>query len=110
MRAVGHNCPHPRRPACSATDTRPTTTRAGAPDPGTGHLHGLGVDPADGSLYAAGHLGAFRLGPTGAVRIVTAASRTHLPAADTKDAVYESKDGGGTWTVVHRPGQTNTGH
>lgn len=31
-----------------------------AGDPGTGHLHGLGVDPADGTVYAAGHLGLFR--------------------------------------------------
>ncbi|MGW0916961.1 hypothetical protein ACWD1Z_35420 [Streptomyces sp. NPDC002784] len=36
---------------------------------GPGHLHGLGVDPADGTVYAAGHLGAFRLTPTDAVRI-----------------------------------------
>ncbi|MET8676156.1 hypothetical protein ABZW18_00755 [Streptomyces sp. NPDC004647] len=55
--------------ACSTTDTKPAATNAGNPDPGTGHLHGLGVDPTDGTLYAAGHLGVFRLGPTGAVRI-----------------------------------------
>ncbi|MFD6967969.1 hypothetical protein [Streptomyces sp. NPDC059979] len=42
--------------------------------------------------------------------VLTAASPTHLLAADTNDAVYESKDGGLTWTVVHRPGRTNTGH
>ena len=31
------------------------------PDPGVVHVHGLGVDPADGVLYAATHSGLFRL-------------------------------------------------
>lgn len=31
-----------------------------------GHVHGLGVDPADGTLYAAGHHGVFRIGEDGA--------------------------------------------
>ena len=31
------------------------------PDPGLIHVHGLGVDPADGALYAATHGGLFRL-------------------------------------------------
>ncbi len=30
-------------------------------DPGVVHVHGLGVDPADGTLYAATHAGLFRL-------------------------------------------------
>ena len=30
-------------------------------DPGVVHVHGLGVDPADGTLYAATHLGLFRI-------------------------------------------------
>lgn len=30
-----------------------------------GHVHGLGVDPADGALYAAGHYGVFRIGENG---------------------------------------------
>ncbi len=30
-------------------------------DPGVAHVHGLGVDPADGVLYAATHYGLFRL-------------------------------------------------
>ncbi|MET8676155.1 hypothetical protein ABZW18_00750 [Streptomyces sp. NPDC004647] len=42
--------------------------------------------------------------------VLTAATPTHLLAADTNDAVYESKDGRRTWTTVHRPGHTNTGH
>ena len=31
------------------------------PEPGVGHAHGLGVDPADGSLYVATHFGLLRL-------------------------------------------------
>jgi len=30
-----------------------------------GHVHGLGSDPADGTLYAAGHYGVFRIDPNG---------------------------------------------
>ncbi|WP_162688748.1 MULTISPECIES: F510_1955 family glycosylhydrolase [unclassified Streptomyces] len=53
--------------ACSAPDAdkRSSTT----PDPGTGHLHGLGVDPADNTVYAAGHLGVFRLADGTALRV-----------------------------------------
>ncbi|MEU9353596.1 hypothetical protein AB0D65_22090 [Streptomyces griseoloalbus] len=47
---------------CSSTVTTADTGHDSAdPDPGTGHLHGLGVDPADGTVYAAGHHGVFRL-------------------------------------------------
>lgn len=39
------------------------------PDPGNAttlaHVHGLGVDPADGSLYAASHYGVFRIDEDG---------------------------------------------
>lgn len=43
--------------ASSATDPAP----ADAVDVGVEHVHGLGVDPADGTLYAATHFGLFRL-------------------------------------------------
>jgi hypothetical protein len=52
--------------ACTSTDDG---TDATTPDPGTGHLHGLGVDPADGAVYAAGHFGVFRLSGGKAVRV-----------------------------------------
>lgn len=32
-----------------------------AADPGFGHVHGLGLDPADGAVYAATHFGVWRL-------------------------------------------------
>lgn len=49
--------------SCSAgTDAPAATGRAvGADDPGVAHVHGLGVDPADGVLYAATHFGLFAL-------------------------------------------------
>ncbi len=34
-------------------------------DPGVVHVHGLGVDPGDGMLYAATHLGLFRIPESG---------------------------------------------
>ena len=45
------------------------TSGAGAtesmPDPGFGHVHGLGVNPADGLLYAATHFGVWRIPTNG---------------------------------------------
>jgi len=35
------------------------------PEPGVVHVHGLGIDPADGALYAATHSGLFRLPASG---------------------------------------------
>ena len=35
------------------------------PEPGVVHVHGLGVDPGDGTLYAATHSGLFRLPASG---------------------------------------------
>ncbi len=56
--------------ACSSgSSAGSTSSAAGSPgstgfqgtDPGVAHVHGLGVDPADGVLYAATHYGLFRL-------------------------------------------------
>lgn len=44
------------------------------PEPGVVHVHGLGVDPADGVLYAATHSGLFRL-PAGAGEASRVANR-----------------------------------
>lgn len=48
---------------CSAgTESPAAPGRAtGDEDPGVAHVHGLGVDPADGVLYAATHFGLFAL-------------------------------------------------
>lgn len=39
-----------------------TPPGAGGPDPGPVHVHGLGVDPADGALFVATHAGLYRVG------------------------------------------------
>lgn len=116
--------------ACSSPDTTPAQGKAGAtsdPDPGTGHLHGLGVDPADGTLYAAGHLGVFRLTPSGAVRIADryqdtmgftiTGPRTFLasghpsptdPAATSPHlGLIRSTNAGQTWTAVSAAGEAD---
>ncbi|QNE24110.1 F510_1955 family glycosylhydrolase [Streptomyces sp. INR7] len=113
--------------ACSTAATQSTATKAGDPDPGTGHLHGLGVDPADGTLYAAGHLGVFRLSPTGAVRVAgryqdtmgftVAGPRTFLasghpsptdPTATSPHlGLIRSTDAGQTWTTVSAGGEAD---
>ena len=46
-------------------------TDASGSDPGPVHVHGLGINPADGALFLATHTGLFRVGPTArdAVRV-----------------------------------------
>lgn len=36
-----------------------------AGEPGVSHVHGLGINPADGSLIVATHYGSFRIAPDG---------------------------------------------
>jgi len=51
---------------CGAASPRAAApSRPVFPDPGVVHVHGLGVDPADGVLYAATHYGLFRIPKTG---------------------------------------------
>ncbi|MFE6506336.1 F510_1955 family glycosylhydrolase [Nocardioides sp. NPDC057767] len=40
---------------------QPERSAATGDDQQIGHIHGLGIDPADGALYAAGHLGVFKI-------------------------------------------------
>ncbi|WP_198358386.1 F510_1955 family glycosylhydrolase [Streptomyces fildesensis] len=108
--------------ACSSSDT--TSAPVPAPDPGTGHLHGLGVDPADNSVYAAGHLGVFRLTGGKAVRIAdhyqdtmgftitgprTFLASGHPSPTDPKATsphlgLIRSTDAGKTWTTLSAQG------
>ncbi len=52
---------------CGGNADRSSTSGAGgtfqAADPGPIHVHGLGVNPADGALFIATHSGLFRAGP-----------------------------------------------
>ena len=93
-------------------------------DPGVVHVHGLGVDPADGALYAATHTGVFRISDGGAERVTagyqdtmgfTVAGAGRFLASghpDLRDptlrvegkppllGLVESTDGGRTWDPV----------
>lgn len=47
--------------SCSTGSGRPEAAAPTGPDVGLEHVHGLGVDPADGVLYAASHFGLWRI-------------------------------------------------
>lgn len=49
---------------CGQGDGAEPGTEQDETEPGLAHIHGLGIDPADGVLYAASHHGVFRI-PTG---------------------------------------------
>ncbi|GGX42003.1 F510_1955 family glycosylhydrolase [Streptomyces chryseus] len=113
--------------ACSSTGDDSTGEASAVPDPGTGHLHGLGVDPADGAVYAAGHLGVFRLTGTKAIRVadryqdtmgftVTGPgtflasghpSPTDRTATSPHLGLIRSTDAAKTWTTVSAEGEAD---
>jgi hypothetical protein len=91
-------------------------------DPGLVHLHGLGIDPADGTLYAASHAGLFQIQEpgvavragdsfqdtmgftvTGPGRFVASGhpdlrdERLHKPGKPPLLGLVESTDAGGSW-------------
>ncbi len=103
---------------------------AAAGDPGLSHVHGLGINPADGSLIVATHYGSFRIPPDGddAVRIgdsfqdtmgFTVAGADHFLGSGHPDikgiqggqpsrlGLIESTDGGVTWTVLSLEGEVD---
>ena len=62
--------------ACGAGDPRTAVGTDQDTGPATlGHVHGLGTDPADDSLYAATHFGVFDLGEAGAGPVERVADR-----------------------------------
>jgi hypothetical protein len=50
--------------ACSS-EPAPSGQQAGVESGGLGHIHGLGIDPADSAVYVASHLGLFRVADGG---------------------------------------------
>ncbi|MFI7439117.1 F510_1955 family glycosylhydrolase [Nonomuraea indica] len=48
------------------------------PDPGIGHIHGLGVDPSDGAVYLAGHYGLFKVESGTAAERVAGRIQDHM--------------------------------
>ena len=95
-------------------------------DPGPVHVHGLGINPADGALFIATHTGLWR-SPTGssaAERVgdskqdtmgFTVAGANHFLGSghpDTEDlppllGLIDSKDAGRTWTPVSLLGEAD---
>lgn len=96
-------------------------------DPGVEHVHGLGIDPADGTLYAATHYGLFRIPAAGKAERVanryqdtmgfTVVGPKHFlgsghPDFREKDlpprlGLIETTDGGQTWQKVSLLGQAD---
>ena len=113
------------------SDTRDRSPSGGLPpieaaDPGLAHVHGLGVDPADGTLYAASHFGLFRVPADGtATRIAnryqdtmgfTVTGPGSFLASGHPDfreddeprlGLIESTDAGRTWSSLSLRGQAD---
>lgn len=102
--------------AGSADGALPTTPIPAEEDPGLVHVHGLGVNPADGLVYAATHFGLWRLPDEGQAERVgdyaydfmgfTVVGPDHFQASGHPTLVedlppllglIESTDGGQTW-------------
>lgn len=93
-------------------------------DPGVGHVHGVGVDPADNSLYLAGHYGLFKVTSPDTVQRVAGRVQDHMGftvigpktflasghpgEADTSSpphlGLIRTTDAGSTWQTVSERG------
>jgi len=104
----------------------PRSKSGGRADPGVAHVHGLGVDPRDKTLYAATHFGVFRIPEQGApTRIAdrfqdtmgfTVVGPRHFLGSGHPDPIegkppnlglIESTDGGQTWRDLSLTGQAD---
>jgi hypothetical protein len=96
----------------------------GSPTLPSTHVHGVGRDPGDGALLLATHDGLYRYEEGGPRRVspqiglmgFTIAGRDHYYASGHPNAVMdlpqplglvESRDGGRTWTVLSRGGESD---
>lgn len=99
---------------------------AGGDDPGVAHVHGLGIDPGDSTLYAATHFGVFRIPESGpATRIAdryqdtmgfTVVGPRHFLGSGHPDeredkpsrlGLIESTDAGETWRALSLEGEVD---
>lgn len=114
--------------ATRGADT-PDAGSVGGSDPGVAHVHGLGLNPADGALYVATHHGTFRIPDQGdAVRLgdsqqdtmgFTVVGADHFLGSGHPDAaglqegqpgllgLIESTDAGKTWDPVSLTGDVD---
>lgn len=113
--------------AAGNTGSEGTNTAAGMEDAQTlGHVHGLGIDPADGTLYIASHMGVFQLDEhSNLTRIAdryqdtmafTIVGPGHFLASGHPDlredlpphlGLIESTDAAETWNPVSRQGESD---
>ena len=108
------------------SDGDPESRTGGGADPGVAHVHGVGVDPGDKTLYAATHFGVFRIPAQGApTRIAdrfqdtmgfTVVGPRHFLGSGHPDplegkppnlGLIESTDGGETWRDLSLSGQAD---
>lgn len=111
---------------CSSSDVgEQSTDPAHTGENVFGHVHGLGVNPADDRLYVAAHMGVFRQTDQGFERIAdrwqdtmafTVAGPDHFLASghpDTREdrpphlGLVESKDAARTWTSLSLEGEAD---
>lgn len=113
--------------ACGGADDPSSRSAATtAEDTALGHVHGLGVDPGDGSLYVASHLGVFRVARDGTPERVAdrwqdtmgfaVVGPGHFLASGHPDlsedlppslGLIESTDGAETWEAVSLQGDAD---
>ncbi|PXY28242.1 F510_1955 family glycosylhydrolase [Prauserella muralis] len=110
---------------CGQTGEQAADNEADAA-PTLGHVHGLGVDPADGTLYAASHYGVFRLPDQGDPELIadrqqdtmgfTIVGPRHFLGSGHPDpdedlpphlGLIESTDAGQTWKSLSLSGETD---
>ncbi len=113
---------------CSAPQTAPSAAPPSASGPATlplEHVHGLGIDPGDGALLLATHMGLIEVGEDGSLSQpgpvidlmgFTVAGPDHYLASghpglrvDLPQPVglIETTDGGQTWTQLSRAGESD---
>lgn len=100
-----------------------------ASGPGVSHVHGLGINPADGQLIVATHFGSFRIPESGAAERIgdshqdtmgfTVVGPDHFLGSGHPDVsamrqgqparlgLIESTDAGGTWTILSLGGEAD---
>ena len=112
--------------AAKGGDALPATPIPPAEDPGLVHVHGLGVNPADGLVYAATHFGLWQLPEDGQAERVgdfgydfmgfTVVGPDHFQASGHPTlnddvppllGLIESTDGGQTWDSVSLLGEVD---
>lgn len=112
---------------CSRDDGD-TATSVSVDEPGVEHVHGLGIDPADGALLVATHFGTFRIEGGNASRVgstyqdtmgFTVVGPNHFLGSGHPDVqgmqagqpgllgLIESTDGGESWDAVSLAGEVD---